>query len=220
MRPRARPHWWALAVVAAAVVLPHSALGQQPVRLFLEAGAGAARVRSHAGSSIEALDGAALTGAGGVSTHAVLLEARYAQAELTSDDPAVEQRDLTEAELLVGVRPHPLVTLKVGPHGRAYRSTSGTRRWVSWEARVQGTAPLIPARLAASAEVWAAVAGSTSLSNSFASARGGEVGAQLEVPRAPLLVRAAYRIDHGRGDNPAREDTVEQILLAVRLTLR
>ncbi len=212
---------WSPAVVAGAVLLPGSALGQRPVQLFVEAGASAARVRSDAGGTVEPLDGAAVAVAGGVSIRAVLLlEARYAEANLTSENAAVEQRDLAEGELLVGVRPHPLLTLKAGPHARAYRSASGTRRWVFWEARVRGTAPIIPSRLAASAELWAAVAGSTSLSNSFTSERGGEVGAQLEIPGAPLAVRVGYRIDRGRGDNPARTDTAEQVLFTVRFTLR
>lgn len=220
MIPRKLRGWFPVVVMGAGL-LPETALGQRPVQLFVEAGASAARVRSDAGGTVEPLEGAAFTVGGGVSVRTVLLlEARYTEAKLTSDDAAVEQRDLAEGELLVGVRPHPLVAIKAGPHVRAYRSAAGTRRWVFWEARVRGTAPIIPSRLEASAELWAAVAGSTSLANSFESERGGEVGGQLEIPRTPLAVRAAYRIDRGRGDNPGRADTAEQILLAVRFTLR
>ena len=202
-------------------LLPGLANGQRPVQLFVEAGASAVTVRSDAAGVVEPLHGEAFALAGGVSVRSVLsLEARYAEATLASDDAAIEGRDLIEAEVLIGVQPHPLVTLKAGPHARAYRSASGTRRWVFWEARARGTAPIIPSRLHAFAELWAAVAGSTSLSSSFGGERGGEVGAQLEIPGAPVAVRLGYRLARGRGDNPTRADTAEHLLAALRLTLR
>jgi len=206
-------------MLAAAILLPDLARAQRPVALYAEAGATASRVRSLVGTVAEPLDGVGLVVGAGLSGRGLSLEARYSESKLTSENGAVEDRDLTEGEVLLGVSPHRLVTLKVGPHARAYRS-DGTRRWVFWEARVRATAPLIPSRLDAYAELWGAVAGSTSLSTSFASERGGEVGATLEIPGTPLGARVAYRIDRGRGDNPTRSDTAEQMLFAVRARLR
>ena len=219
MIERFRCPWWGPAL-AAVVLLPGSARGQRPVQLFVEAGATAARVRSLVGTSVEPLDGVGMAVGAGFSTRGLLLEVRYAEGKLTSDDAAVERRDVADGEILLGVSPHRLVTLKAGPHARAYRSASGTWRWVFWEARVRGTAPIIPSRLDAYAELWGAMAGSTSLSNTFGGARGGEVGATLEIPRTALAARVAYRIDRGNGDNPTRSDTAEQMVFVVRARLR
>lgn len=202
--------------LAAVILLPGSARGQRPVQLFVEAGATAARVRSRVGTVAEPLNGVGMVVGAGLSARGLLLEARYAEGQLTSDDAAVERRDVADGEILLGISPHRLVTLKAGPHARAYRTPSGTRRWLFWEARVRGTAPIIPSRLDAYAELWGAMAGSTSLSNSFGGARGGEVGATVEIPGTPLAARVAYRIDRGNGDNPTRSDTAEQMVFAVR----
>lgn len=215
-----RPCLWGAAALAVAFLLPGSARAQRPLRIVVEAGASAHRVRSLVGTTPEPLDGLGMVVGASVSGRGLLLEARYAQGQLSSEDAAVEDRDVVEGEVLLGVSPHRLVTLKVGPHARAYRSDAGTRRWVFWEARVRATAPLIPSRLDAYAELWGAVAGSTSLSSSFGDERGGEVGAAMEIPRTPIAVRVAYRIDRGTGDNPTRSDTAEQMVFAMRVRLR
>lgn len=200
-----------------AALLPAPALAQ---RVYAEATGAVVRVTSDGGTAIESLNGSALALGAGLSLAMVGLEARYLQGSLTSNDPAIEPRDVVEGELLLAVRPHPRLAVKAGPHVRTYAAASGTRRWVFWEARVRGAAPLIPSRLDAYAELWGAVAGSTSLSGSFGNERGGEVGARLEIPRTPLSARLAYRIDHGSGAGPDRSDTLEQILFGVRVTRR
>ncbi len=209
-----------LALAAGACLAPIAGRAQQPVSLYFEGAVAAARVRSGAGTVLEPLDGAVFSVAGGASRSGVVLEGRYAQGRLTSESPTVEARDLVEGELRFGVRLHPAVTVTAGPHVRAYASSSGTRRWVFWEARIRGTAPIIPSRLDAYAELWGAVAGSTSLSTGFGSERGGEVGTRLEIPRTPLALRVAYRIDRGSGNNPTRSDMAEQIVVAVRAARR
>jgi hypothetical protein len=215
-----RRGFWRGAILAAAILFPGIAHAQRPVAVYVEAGAMFARIRSRVGTAAEPLEGLAREAGAGLSGRGLSLEARYAEGMVTSENAGVEDRDVTEGEVLLGVSPHRLVTLKVGPHARAYRSDAGTRRWVFWEGRVRATAPIIPSRLDAYTELWAAVAGSTSLSTSFVGERGGEVGATLEIPRTPLAARVAYRIDRGRGDSPTRSDTAEQVLLAVRARLR
>jgi hypothetical protein len=206
--------------LAASALITGSARGQRPVQVVVEVGAAAARVRSAIGTLTEPLDGIAIVVGAGVSVRGLGLEARYAEAKLESTNAGVERRDLADGEIFLSVNPHRLVSLKAGPHARAYRSDSGTRRWVFWEARVRGTAPIVPSRLDAYAELWAAMAGSTSLSTGFQGARGGEVGAVLDLPGMPLGLGVAYRIDRGRGDNPSRVDTAEQVVLKARARLR
>ncbi len=207
-----------LVLAATAGLAPVAGRAQQPASLYLDGAAAAARVRSGMGTLVEAVHGPVFAVAAGASRFGLLLEGRYAQGRLTSENPGVETRDLVEGELRFGVRLHPSVTVAAGPHVRAYAASSGTRRWVFWEARIRGTAPIIPLRLDAYAEVWGAVAGSTSLSTAFGSERGGEVGTSLAVPRTPLALRVAYRIDHGSGTSPTRSDTAEQLVVAVRAT--
>lgn len=207
-----------LALAASLATAPARAQDSLPGGAYLDGSVGAVRTRSAAGAGVEPRHGTVLALAAGVSRWSLVLEGRYAQASLTSDDPAITPRDLVEGELRFGVRLLPAVTVSAGPRARAYSSSSGTQRWVFWEARVAGNAPLIPSRLDAYAQLWGAVAGSTSLSNGFGSERGGEVGTRLAIPSTPLRLRIAYRIDRGRGTDPVRSDTVEQVLIAVRLS--
>ena len=208
-----------LALTVGAAAAPARAQNQ-PGATYLDGGIAAARTHSAAGTLTEPRHGALLAVAGGVLRRGLTLEGRYAQGSLTSDNPAVEERDLVEGELQFGVRLLPSIAVLVGPHARAYSSPSGTRRWVFWEARVAGTAPIIPSRLDTYAQVWSAVAGSTSLSRGFGSERGGEVGARLTFPRTPLGLRVAYRIDRGSGTDPVQSDALEQLVIAVRVGSR
>jgi hypothetical protein len=209
-----------LALAASAAAGPVRAQERLAGGAYVDGALASARTRSTAGTLTPSLHGPVFALSAGVSRWSLVLEGRYAQGGLTADDPAVPEQDLTEGEIQFGVRLLPALTVTAGPHARTYSSASGTQRWVFWEARVAGNVPLIPSRLDAHAQLWGAVVGSTSLSTAFGSERGGEVGARLSFPRFPVGLRIAYRIDHGSGINPARSDTMEQILLAVRLTTR
>jgi len=215
-----RPMVGLLALAASAAAAPARAQDRPLGGAYLDGAAAAGRIRSAAGTLVEPLHGTVLALTAGLSRWSLVLDARYAEGSFTSNDPAVPARDLTEGEVQFGVRLLPVVTVSAGPHARAYTTASGSQRWVFWEARVAGQTALIPSRLDVYAQLWGAVAGSTSLSNEFGSERGGEVGARLGLPGTPLRLRIAYRIDHGSGTEPVRSDTVEQILLAVRLSSR
>jgi len=206
-----------LAACASAATATARAQQRAPAGAYVDGGVTYARTRSVAGTLAEPLHGPVVAVAAGVSRWSLLLEGRYAQGTLSSSDPAIEKRDLTEGELHFGVRLLPALTVSVGPHARAYHASSGTRRWVFWEGRIAGTTPLIPSRLDVYGQIWGAVAGSTSLSNSFGHERGGEVGARVTIPHTRLGLQIAYRIDRGTGSNPARSDMLEQIVFAARI---
>lgn len=209
-----------LALVAGAAAAPARAQDRRQPTVYLDGAVAVGRVRSAAGTLVEPLHGTVLALAAGVSRWGLVLDGRYAEGSFTSDAAAVPARDLAEGEVQFGVRLLPALTVSAGPHARAYRTAAGTRRWVFWEARVAGQAALIPPLLDAYAQLWGAVAGSTSLSAGFGSERGGEVGARLGLPRTPLRLRIAYRIDRGSGTEPVRSDALEQIIFAVRLGTR
>jgi hypothetical protein len=211
-----RGHGVALALAAAVAGLPKPARAQQPFGFAVGATAAAVRVHSDVGPLVESLSGLALALDAGARRGHLLLEGHYSEGHLTSSDSAVEARDLVAGSLLLGARIGPFLTVRAGPHARAYAAPSGTRRWVFWEVRVRGTAPLIASRLEAYAELGGTVFGSTSLATSFDAERCGEVGARYDVPGAPLALRLAYRIERGSGTLPTRSDTVEQILVGVR----
>lgn len=205
-----------LALAAAAAASPRPARAQQPIRFTLGASAAAVRVHRDIGSLVQSLSATALALDAGARRGPLLLVARYSEGHLTSSDSTVSANDLVEGSAFLGVRLGSFVTLLAGPHVRAYDAPSGTSRWVFWEARVQGTAPLIPSRLEAYGELGATVLGSSSLVTSFESERSGEVGARYRLAGAPLALRLAYRIERGSGRLPTRSDTVEQILVGVQ----
>jgi hypothetical protein len=202
--------------VACAIALPRPARAQHPPPFMLGASAAAVRVHRDMGSATESLSGTTLALDAGARRGPLLLVARYREGHLTSSDSSVAARDMVEGSVFLGARLGSYVTVLAGPHVRAYHAPTGTSRWVFWEARVQGSAPLIPSRLDAYAELGATVLGSSSVVTSFDGERSGEVGARYHVPGAPLALRLAYRIERGSGRLPTRSDTVEQICVGVQ----
>ena len=211
-----RRRCFALALAGAVTGLAGPAQAQHPIRLTAGATVAGLHVRSDQGSRVDSLSGTVLALDGSARRGPLLLEVRYGEGHLTASDSTVQARDLVEGSLLFGVRLGRYVTVLGGPRARAYADPAGTRRWVFWEARIRGAAPLIASRLDAYAEFGGTVLGSTSLSTSFGSERSGEVGARYRLFGARLALQVAYRIERDAGSLPTRSDTVERILIGVR----
>ena len=88
---------------------------------------GTSRFASELGSLTEDVSGIVYGAQVYARLGVVGLDVSYLQGTL---DGGTEERDLVEAEVMLGVRPIPWLTAKFGPQIRAYTTTGGTERWV------------------------------------------------------------------------------------------
>ena len=175
--------------------------------------AGSARSRSQLGSTAEVLSGTMVGGEGRVGIGRVTLDFTYLQGALKPDTGSAESRDYVEGDALLSVVTAPGLTLRVGPHARAYISSTGTQRWLFWTARVRGERTLIAPAVSGFVEFWAALSGDVNVSEAFGSARGGLVGMSVRPPNSLFYGRLTYGIEHAKMGGGARLETVEGVSL-------
>jgi hypothetical protein len=114
-----------------------------------------------------------------------------------------------EGDALLSVVTVPGVVVRVGPHARAYITSTGTQRWVFWTARLRGERALIGPALGGFVELWAAWSADVNVSEPFGRATGGIVGMQVRIPRSPVYGRLTYGIERATMGDGARLETVE-----------
>ena len=205
---------WGGGAITALLLAPVVAAAQAP-RFEVGGISVALRVRSAIGPAREALSGALLGGEGRVNVWRVVVDVGYAQGSVSPDSAGPVSRDVVEGRLLVGNRPWRGLTLKMGPHARAYLTNSGTQRWFFWEARLHGERPIVSPTVRAYAEIWRALSGSVNVLESFDHGQGGEAGMLVNLPGKPVWGRLAYGIERARLGGGSRLETVEGLTLAV-----
>lgn len=143
------------------------------------------------------------------------LRGRYSQGGVTPDGGG-ESIDLVEGELMLGVWPVDVLSLRFGPRARSYVTGAGTVRWVFWEVRARFETSLSrSAALLSYFEGWYVLSGSVNAAEPFDNGRGMEGGISLLIPSTPLNVRLAYRIDQGALQEESRTEAIEGLILAV-----
>jgi hypothetical protein len=205
-----------LAVVSLACCVPLTAVAGQ--RLIGSAGVAGAAIRSVAevGTTVEASSGTLIGVEARAGISRFTVDVSYLQGTLNPESGTVGQRDYVEGSLLLSVLTFPGISLRVGPHARAYLSEAGTQRWLFWTGRVRGDYTLIrsPA-IAAFAEGWLAWTAEVNVSETFDNARGGVIGMSIGAPGTAFYGRLSYSIEQARMGGGTRRDTVEGITVVV-----
>jgi hypothetical protein len=197
------------------VVAPVAAASAQGLTGSVGAGAGSARSRSTLGTTTTSFSGAMIGGEGHAGIGRVSVEVAYLQGTLNPDSGSAESRDYVEGDFLLSVVTLPGVTLRVGPHARAYISSGGTQRWLFWTGRVRGERTLIAPGVSGFVEGWLAWSADVNVSEAFDNARGAVVGLSVRLPGAPFYGKLAYGIEQARMGGGARLETVEGLSVIV-----
>jgi hypothetical protein len=147
------------------------------------------------------------------------LAGRYAQGSV-SGDVVEDQRDLVEGEIVLRGRPLPYLWIGIGPYARSYVfETLGTERWLTWEARLGFESALGSDMLRAHLDVAYALGGSADPGGSLQGARRVEGGIGVRLPRTPIELGAAYRIEQADIENQLATDIMEQLVFRVTVRL-
>jgi len=194
-------------------------LAAQRLRPAASASFVTARVRSAVPAGVEEWSGTAFLGQGALTLGRLSLNVSYLQGTL---DPAgvgaaTTGRDLVEGTVLLGIRPAAWLTLRGGPHARAYTLTGGTQRWLFWEVGARAATAFVGSAVQGYAELWRAVSADANVPEPFDHAQGGEAGMILRLARAPLQARVGYRIDHAELGGGTRRETVDGVVVGVGL---
>lgn len=147
----------------------------------------------------------------------VMAQLRYLEGGLTVEEGQAPYTDIVEAELMVGVRPLPMLLLGTGPHVRSYVTPQQTRRSICWQFVVGAELALMGGARAYGRLARSAMA-ATSIPERVHAEHTGEVGLMLVPPSVPVWVQAGYRIDLSEVDTGA--ETLEGLLVSVGLYLR
>lgn len=202
----------ALVLVTLGTALPAAGQG-----LFgsIAVSAGSVWTRSRTGTVEDAMSGAVVGGEGRVGIGRVTLDFAYLQGALNPDTGSAESRDYVEGDALLSVVTVPGVTVRMGPHARAYISSSGTQRWLFWTARLRGERALIAPAVSGFVELWAAWSADVNVSEAFSRASGGVVGMTVRIPHSMFYGRLSYGIERAQMGDGARLETVEGVSLLV-----
>jgi len=146
----------------------------------------------------------------------VELAGRYAQGSVTGD-AAEDNRDLVEGELILRIRPVQPFWFGAGPYARSYVFEIGTERWLTWEARLGFESPLGTDMLRGHLHVAYALGGNAEPGGSLQGARRVEGGLGFRLPRTPIEVGVAYRIEQADIEGDVATDIVEQLILRARI---
>lgn len=171
--------------------------------------AGSVRARSRVGAADELATGAVIGGEAGLRLGRVTVDLAYLQGTLSPDTGSAESRDYVEGDAFLSVMTVPGVVVSVGPHARAYITTTGTQRWLFWTARLRGERALIGSAVGGFLELWTAWSADVNVSERFGHATGGVVGMQVRIPRSPVYARLTYGIERAAMGDGARLETVE-----------
>ena len=197
------------------LVAPFTAASPQGLTGSVGGGAGSVRSRATLGTTTAAFSGAMIGGEGHAGIGRVSVDVAYLQGTLNPDSGSAESRDYVEGDVFVSVVTLPGVTLRVGPHARAYISSAGTQRWLFWTGRVRGERTLIAPAVSGFVEAWLALSADVNVSEAFDNARGAVVGLSVRLPGAPFYGRLAYGIEQARMGGGARLETVEGLSVIV-----
>jgi hypothetical protein len=173
-------------------------------------------VRETVGQSgaTELRSGATWGGEGGVALGPAALTVRYLQGSIDSA-AGTAPADFVEGQVLLMVRPLRWLAAGFGPHARSFVEPGGTQRWLMWEIHGQGIAPLVGSFLEAYVEGWAVVGSSIDLVESLDHGLGMEGGLRVALGRLPVSVRVRYRTERLALGGGLRQETHEQVALAI-----
>ncbi len=185
----------------------------------LGAGLGGASIRLRAGDSTAARSfaGMAVGGRLRIGSRAAALEASYLQGTLDPDTGTAPPRELVDGSLLVALSPLRWLTLKGGPHLRAWVFGGGTQRWVWWEAHARADGSLVDERLRAHVEMWTALSGEVNVPAGAGAAMGGEAGLTVRLARVPVWARLTYAIDRARFAGSDASEMMETLRVSLML---
>jgi hypothetical protein len=206
------------AVVALALALgvrpPLPLAAQVPSRFSGGLGVQGLHVLTEVGPQVQRLSGTMLGGEGRLRFGPVRIHAEYWQGTVDPDSGAATSRDVVEGQLLLGVRPWAWLTLRVGPHARAYVTPAGTQRWLMWETQIRLEPVLVPGRVHGYLDVWRVAGASVNVPEAFSDGAGGAAGMVVQLARSPLWGRLGYGIERIRLGG-GRSESVDRLTLTV-----
>lgn len=173
------------------------------------------RLTSVTASGTAILSGVTIGGSGRIGSGRVSVEGAYRQGSLAADSGTALAQDLVEARLMLAVRPVSWLTVLAGPHARAFITPGITERWMFIETRVRAEGEVVSPTVSSHVELWLALGGSVNSGGGSPSARGGEAGVTLRLPRSPVWGRLAYAIDRATQPGTANVRTVEDVRLSI-----
>ena len=204
--------WGAIAVGLGAGA-PQAAMAQSAWQGSISAIGGFAKRHVAAASVEQARSGAVFGATGSVSLARFLLDVRYVEGALNAE--GLNDEDLVEGEVFVGVRPVPWLTIKAGSHIRSFVTGDGTERWVLWEARVRLEPVVFDPTIRSFVEVWRTLGSDIDLPSDFDRGWGVDGGLLVRLAPTRLSAMVGYRVDNSRLESGARTETVEQFILGI-----
>jgi hypothetical protein len=163
--------------------------------------------------------GVAWGGEGAFGIGPATLSVRYLQGSIDSAGGTAGV-DYVEGQALLLLRPLRWVAAGFGPHARSFVQPGGTQRWLMWELHGQGIAPLAGSFLEAYLEGWVVVGSSIDLVEPLDRGLGVEGGLRVALGRLPVSVRVRYRTERLALGGGARDETHEQVALALGIGRR
>lgn len=203
----------ALTAVLAGSTTGGARLSAQGPRLVVGAGGAALRLQSSTRIGAGELNGIAPAAEGSLSVGRFALEGAYLEGTLHPGTGAVASQDVIDGTLLLSARPAAFVRLKGGVHARSYATPGGTTRWVLWEVRARGVAPLGGSAVNAYMEIWRVITSATAGPAPLDQGQGGEAGLEATAWRGHAWLRLSYAIDDLRSGGGTVRQTVETFLL-------
>jgi hypothetical protein len=197
----------ALALAVAAPVLGAQSFGARATVAFVRETVGQS-------GSTQLRSGATWGGEGAFALGPAVLTVRYLQGSIDSA-AGTAPVDFVEGQALLMIRPVRFLAAGFGPHARSFVEPGGTQRWLMWEIHGQGFAPLVASFLEAYVEGWAVVGSSIDLVESLDHGLGMEGGLRVALGRLPVSVRVRYRTERLALGSGLRQETHEQIALAI-----
>lgn len=210
--------------VLAAVTLPLATLPAQGSgsRLYYELQLDGTEMYANPviGSVASSLSGTLFGGEGRLALGPVGLDLGYWQGSLNTQSGPQPNEDVVEGKALLGISPVRWFRISAGPFARAYTTSAGTERWLSW--RVQGRVEdqLVPETVRGYAELWFIASSTVNVVQPFTSGRGGRVGLRLEPSRWPVWLTLAYGIEQVRLGSGSRIDTVDRVTFGLGYSRR
>lgn len=201
----------ALALVLAGVCSAAPLSAQRLPSGAIGLGGSSTRLHSSTATDASVMSGVTVGGTAHVGRGRLSVEGAYHQGSLAADSGTTVPLDLVEGRLMLAMRPRGWLTALAGAHARAFVAPNGTERWLLWEARLRAEGPLVGATVQTHVELWAALGGTVNVGSGAPSARGGEVGLTLHLPRSPVWARLTYGIDQARQAGGGNTRTVEDL---------
>jgi hypothetical protein len=172
------------------------------------------------GSVSSTLSGMVFGGEGRVALGPVGLDVGYWQGTLNSQSGPQPKEDVVEGKALLEIAPVQWFTIAAGPFARAYTTSGGTERWLTWRVLGRIEQPLVRETVRGYAELWFVASGSVNVVQPFTSGRGGRVGLRLDPASWPLWLTLGYGIEQTRLGSGSRIDTVDRLTLGVGYSRR